>query len=180
MDGPWNDWFHCNGNTYGTWLRGDPRGYRERHHRLHVEGDYLDPPPPGEYEALHRQSKRLMKGEAVHLVPRQRVRVCQALATKLLDDGIEALVVAVDDHHFHLLGRFPDHNPRRWVGRAKKHSSHIMRGDKPHASLWAVRFRALPVRDRAHQVNVFNYIERHRERGAAVWTFREPNPGMRD
>ena len=22
----WNDWYHITCNTYGTWLRGDPRG----------------------------------------------------------------------------------------------------------------------------------------------------------
>ena len=36
MSVPWNDWYHCNGNTYGTWLRGDPRGFRERRHRLEI------------------------------------------------------------------------------------------------------------------------------------------------
>src|SRR3954468_9029001 len=41
---PWNNWYHCMGNTYGTWLPGDPRGFRTRLHREHVEGDYRNPP----------------------------------------------------------------------------------------------------------------------------------------
>jgi hypothetical protein len=32
------------GHTYGTWLPGDPKGFRTRHHREHIEGDYKKPP----------------------------------------------------------------------------------------------------------------------------------------
>jgi hypothetical protein len=44
---PWNHWYHCMGNTFGTWLPGSPKGFRTRHHREHVEGDYKHPPPKG-------------------------------------------------------------------------------------------------------------------------------------
>ncbi|WP_437230609.1 hypothetical protein SH661x_002053 [Planctomicrobium sp. SH661] len=54
-------WFHVTLTTYGAWLPGDPRGFRTRHHREHVEGDYRDPPPAGKYEGLHRASERLLK-----------------------------------------------------------------------------------------------------------------------
>ena len=40
---PWNDWYHCTTHTYGSWLRGDRRGWRARHHREHVQGDYKNP-----------------------------------------------------------------------------------------------------------------------------------------
>ena len=43
MAQPWNDWYHCNGNTYGTWVRGSELGYRERHHRKHVGGGLQAP-----------------------------------------------------------------------------------------------------------------------------------------
>ena len=43
----WHGWFHIIGNTYGTWVRGDPKGFRTLHHREHIEGDYKHPPPPG-------------------------------------------------------------------------------------------------------------------------------------
>ena len=105
MARPWNNWYHCNGNTYGTWLRGDPRGYRERHHRLHVEGDYKNPPPPGTHSAVLSRSQRLLKGKPVHLDDHQRRVAAEAMVTKLLKDSIEAIAIAVDDHHFHLLAR---------------------------------------------------------------------------
>ena len=50
MSVAWNGWYHVTANTYGTWLRGDPRGWRERHHRKHVEGDYQTRPVPGTAE----------------------------------------------------------------------------------------------------------------------------------
>jgi len=63
----WNRWYHVNGNTYGTWLRGDARGWRARHHREHCEGDYKNPPPKGTYDKLYRRSKDLMPRDAVRL-----------------------------------------------------------------------------------------------------------------
>ena len=33
----WNGWYHVTGGTYGTWLRGDGRGWRDRKHRTHVD-----------------------------------------------------------------------------------------------------------------------------------------------
>jgi hypothetical protein len=57
---PWNDWYHCMGNTFGTWLPGSPKGFRTRHHREHVQGDYKNPPPNGIYEERHKHAKSLM------------------------------------------------------------------------------------------------------------------------
>lgn len=55
------------GHTYGTWLPWDGRGFRTRHHREHVDGDYRSPPPVGMYNGLRRHSKSSMKREPVHL-----------------------------------------------------------------------------------------------------------------
>src|SRR4051812_22286516 len=59
----WNDWLHVSGSTYGTWLRGDPRGWRSRRHREHCEGDYKNPPPKGEFDEEFERSKELLDGE---------------------------------------------------------------------------------------------------------------------
>ena len=37
--------------------------------------------------------------------------------------------------------------------------------------LWAVRSKVIPIRDRAHQLNAYNYILEHAEEGAWVWDF---------
>ena len=60
------------GHTYGTWLPGDPKGFRTRHHREHIEGDYRNPPPKGIYEGLHECAKRSMKRDPVFLDPDQQ------------------------------------------------------------------------------------------------------------
>jgi hypothetical protein len=52
---PWHDWYHCVANTYGTWLPGDPRGWRSCHHRERVEGD----------DALLARSKSLMNSAMI-------------------------------------------------------------------------------------------------------------------
>jgi hypothetical protein len=103
---PWNNWYHCTGNTYGTWIRGDERGWRARHHREHCEGDYKNPPPKAAHEKQRRTSKRLMKREPVALDWPRRVIVCNALAAKLIDIGAEVICAAVTAKHFHVLVRF--------------------------------------------------------------------------
>jgi hypothetical protein len=49
---PWNNWYHCMFHTYGAWLPGDHRGFRTRHHKKHIEGDY-NHPPEEDFSALH-------------------------------------------------------------------------------------------------------------------------------
>ena len=78
MSAPWNRWFHCIGGTYGSWLPGDPRGFRTRHHREHVEGDYRNPPPAGIYEPRHRRAEDSPRFDPVTLRPDDRAVVCRA------------------------------------------------------------------------------------------------------
>jgi REP element-mobilizing transposase RayT len=173
-NGPWNDWYHVVSHVYGSWLRGDPRGYREVNHRIDVDGDYRHPPPKGKYDRLYRRSLSLMKRDPVSIAADLRQFVANAVAEKLESLEIEVLVVSVDAKHLHLLGRFPDRAPRVWAGRAKKHVSHLLRETglrTQEGGLWARRTHAEPIRDRAHQLNTFGYILRHRAKGAAVWRF---------
>jgi len=169
----WNGWYHVDGHTYGTWLRGDPRGWRSRKHREHVDGDYRHPPPEGMYDDLWAHSKALMKHDPVHLDRHARRAAGQALVEMLRQQNTELLVLSMDAVHFHLLGRFAGGGIRSVVGRAKKHAYHVLRSAGHTGRLWARRCRPLPVTDRAHQLNVFRYIRNHGARGAWVWTFRE-------
>jgi len=188
----WNGWYHVNGNTYGTWLPGDPRGWRARHHREHVDGDYRSPPLPDECVEKHARSKRLLARPPVHLSERARTLACQTMVRVLQDKACEVIALSVDDHHFHILLRFPSHSrvaPRSQTGRhgaslalarycvgiAKKSSARALSEASlvPPGGVWTTRFRCLPIADRAHQVNVARYIADHRQRGAAVWTVWE-------
>jgi len=171
---PWNDWYHVTVHVYASWLRGDPRGWRARHHREHVDGDYKHPPPKGKYDALFELSKPLMKRDPVRIAKALRQVVAGAIAEKLQMDDIQVLVVSLTAKHLHLLARFPDHNPRHWIGRAKKSASHIVRQEglrTEEGGLWAKRSHAEPITGRSHQVKTFCYVLDHVNEGAAIWRF---------
>jgi hypothetical protein len=56
-----------------------PRGFRTRHHREHIEGDYKTPPPPGKYADRYKRNKESLKQEPVKLDPEMRGVVGAAL-----------------------------------------------------------------------------------------------------
>lgn len=126
---PWNDWYHVMGHTYGTWLPGDRRGFRTRHHREHVDGDYRNPPPPGKYKGEYDRALRLLKRDPVYLTHAQRKRAVEEMATSLLKRDLLVVIISVDRIHYHILIKCPDHNPRKWVGIAKHESSHYLKVD---------------------------------------------------
>jgi hypothetical protein len=192
----WNDWYHVNGNTYGTWLRGDAWGWRARHHREHVEGDYRNPPPKGMYERLLRYSKDLMERAPVRLSAAARRIACDEFVASLQRHGIEVVCACIDDHHFHALARLvlprpTDSDPwastrtrndplyayiRHIVGIAKKDASRSVSdaGLAPQGGIWGKRFKITEIEDRRHQVAVARYILRHGGKGAEVWRMLSP------
>lgn len=191
----WNDWYHCIVSTYGSWLPGDPRGFRTRKHREHVEGDYKSPPPKGIYEQRHRDARDQMKRDTVRLDMKARSVVLQEALISAKKHKLELLVVSVSAMHCHLLAKFPmdlrkptlderglrtssiDDPVRHIVGQFKQWSSkRLIREGLVEAGVWAKRGKIVPIEDRSHQVNVFNYIKKHKEEGAAVWTFRDEPP----
>ncbi len=172
-----NVWFHVTSHMYAAWLYGDPRGFRTRHHREHIEGDYKNPPPKGKYDSQFERSKKLMTQPKVILTPDWRKVVGEAVVGKLVRLGAELLAVSVSATHLHIHGRFPPAEVREWVGLAKKHAWHEARDRGWEKKLWAKRGKAERVRDHRHQQNTFNYILRHaKKEGAWVWHFRQPSP----
>jgi len=196
---PWRNWFHCGGSTYGTWLRGDPRGWRSRHHREHVEGDYKNPPPPGEYDELHERSRHLMKRNEVFLNREHRMIACREMGQSLLRHGVELVDLCVSAAHYHILARFTrvgeERSPgiripglpegknidtyeilkriaRQYVGIAKKDSARALSdaGLLAPGGVWTVRGSIKPIEERQHQLRVARYIRDHACHGAAVWS----------
>lgn len=173
----WNGWYHVSGSTYGTWLRGDPRGWRSRHHREHVDGDYKHPPPPGTYDDLLVRSRRLMKHRPVYLDAAQRRAAGQAMVDRFLAIPTDLLCLSLDATHYHVLGRFPGGQVRRKVGLAKKHASFALSPLGLKGTVWAKRCQVKPIRNRRHQVKAFHYILDHAKADAWVWDFREHRAG---
>ncbi len=183
-------------NTFGTWLPGDPRGFRTRGHREHVEGDYKSPPQSGVYGQRHEAAKGLMKRDAVVLDEGARRVVCEEIRDSLERHGSEVLAVSVCAKHIHVLARFPlegkpafgergfrggrtsatDDPVRHIMGLAKQWSAKrlIAEGLATPGGVWARKGKIVPINDRAHQVAVFKYILEHGPKeGAAVWSFRD-------
>ena len=187
------------GSTYGTWLRGDPRGWRARHHREHVEGDYKNPPPKGTYDELHEYSQRAMKRDAVFLDPPHRALACRAMAETLLHYEVELVELSAGAAHFHLIARFTPRGllerpslkipglpkgkaldshellkrtARHFVGIAKKNSARALTdaGLVAPGGVWAVRGKIKAIEDREHQLRVVKYIREHALEGAVVWS----------
>jgi hypothetical protein len=114
-----------------------------------------------------------MSKSPVRFSSAQREAAGKAIVEKLIELGIQVIAVSVDAVHFHVLARFADGEVRSRAGRAKKHASHVLTAVGLPGRVWGKRSRALPIADRSHQVNVFNYIRNHGGKGAWVWTFRE-------
>ena len=164
-------WYHVVLTTYGAWLYGDPRGFRTRHHREHVEGDYQNPPPPGQYAAAERRSRAALKQEVVTLSEDLRGVVGAALKEHLDKLGALLIALAVAPQHVHFLAKMPAGKSRDWAGFVKRHAWFVLRERGRVGKLWGKRSKAVPVRDRAHQLNAFAYIKRHVEQGAWVWVW---------
>ena len=167
----WHHWYHITGSTYGTWLPGDPRGYRTRHHREHVEGDYKNPPPKGAGTSRHDHAKALLKRPPVVLAPPSRRLACDSMAEALQCHDVQPAAIAVSATHYHILAQFPEDNPRKLTGIAKKRSARALseQGHIPEGGAWAARSRAHPINDEQHLHTAHNYILRHRYQGAQVW-----------
>jgi hypothetical protein len=176
-------------NTYGTWVQGDARGWRERHHRKHVEGDYRHPPKKGTFEIIEKQSELSMKRDPVHLDRELRDIALQGIVQHLKEEGVNILVACLDATHLHVLGQFKDLRPRQRLGWAKFFATKLVKESlnahgsavrnllelKEGQGLWGKRSQSVPIRDRAHRLNTLNYIASHQKKGAAIWL----NPELR-
>jgi hypothetical protein len=167
-------WYHVIVTTYGAWLDGDVRGFRTRHHREHIEGDYKNPPPPEQYADRRRRSQESLKQPPVSLEPAWRPIIGWALVERFQQLGGFVLCAAMSRQHGHLLVKLPLGVARAWAGLAKKHAWFIARDAGWQGKLWAVRSRPIKVRDRTHQLNVYHYILDHVHEGAWVWKWQSP------
>jgi hypothetical protein len=189
---PWMNWMHCTGSTYGTWLRGDPRGWRAREHREHVEGDHRSPPPRGSYDELHEASKRLMKRPGVVLEWEARVVAVRAIVEALNYHEVKVVDACVGARHWHVLARFiplneEDHiwasieiqqlcqnrEPRNLMGIAKKESARALSklGLVAPGGVWARGCGRRYIKNEGHFNHVADtYIPGHAKQGAAVYS----------
>jgi hypothetical protein len=169
-------WFHVILTTYGAWLPGDARGFRTRDHRDHVDGDYKRPPEAGVYERFHDKNRASQKYPLVSFTPIQRNFVMQAIHERLALFGDPVAIVAVNARHAHLLLKLPPAETRHRVGMIKRHVTFSLRKLQWSGPVWAGGAKFVPIRDRQHQLNAYQYIADHIEEGGAVWKHGDPPP----
>jgi hypothetical protein len=168
-------WIHFITTTYGAWLYGDPRGFRTRHHREHVEGDYKSPPPAGTHSQRFRRSAQSLKQPPVRLTKIWRPRVGKSLRDKLDAKGARVLCLAVAAQHVHVLAKVPAKcQPRLLMGFAKKHAAFEAKSHGWQGKLWGRRGKEVRVKDRRHQLQIYRYILAHGTEGAWTWKFTKP------
>jgi REP element-mobilizing transposase RayT len=169
MTTPGTWWYHLILNARGTWLTGDPRGFRSRHHRIHSSGDYQSPPPPGEHAGLYRFVQSHAR-DAVRFPQDLWPALCEAILAKARNLGHRIAVMSVDDHHVHLLMAIPDtrRDAVRISGSLKQFASHQVR-DRMPGRIWASSGDPIRIVDDEHYHNALRYIGDHRLKGAWVW-----------
>lgn len=162
-------WLHIQWSTFGAWLPGDPRGFRNHQHRVHSSGDYKTPPPRGEHTGLQSHARAIGHKPSVVLDDQLRTVVRDAIADKLRRMGVTTSCFCVSTNHVHLLVRLDPKDVNRQIGRLKRHSSHAIHGRVP-GTVWAARCHTVFVKDDEHFQNVRSYILRHEQsESAEVW-----------
>jgi len=167
--GDGRQWFHVVISTYGSWLPGDPRGFRALHHRVHVDGDYRDPPPADSFIELRENAQRIMKFPPRKLSVAERAIVGKSCVEKLAEIDGFLFCLAAATTHVHLLVKLRPVAVRTILGAIKGQVYHAMHQAGYPAKLWAKRFRALPVEGLRHFRAVYHYILRHASEGAWTW-----------
>ena len=170
-------WFHLIVTTYGSWLPGDPRGFRTWHHKEHVDGDYKSPPPTGFYDDRHGFSQRKLNDDPTVLSAPHREIVGLGLRDRLQQLGGRVLALSVSGCHCHLQVELEDCDVRLPLGVAKQHAWYALRAVAWKQKLWAKRCKVVRIRDRQHQRRVYRYVLKHREEGAWVWSELEQQCG---
>ena len=173
-------WCHVIVTTYGAWLDGDVRGFRTRHHREHIEGDYKDPPPPERYAGRRRRSREALKNPPVSLDQAWKAIIGQALVERFQELGGFVLVAAMSTQHGHLLVKLPRGVAREWTGIAKKHAWFVAREAGWVGKLWGIRSKAIEAKNREYQRSVYRYILSHEKEGAWVWKWQPPKSPVTD
>lgn len=169
-------WRHIGINALRSWLPGDARGFRNRGHRLHSSGDYQNPPPPHEHEGLRRYVQSRARNP-VQFSVQLRTIIGVTLIKTLQAMQHRVLAVSVGKDHAHILTELPNDISaiKSIIGQCKRRSSRAVKKWLP-GSIWSAGGSYKRIKDRAHQLAVFDYILTKQGPGAWTWSFRNPLP----
>ncbi len=164
---PWENWHHCMVHTYGTWLPGDDRGWHERNHHEHVNGDYKHPPKPTNFShGRLNHSKDIMRHDPFLIPPLDRERFGSWLLDSFRHQVVPIACLAVTETNFHSLLQYDGDNCKIMLGRVKAHvmiqwgNREVDRGGE-RRPIWAGGSLPKPIHNKQHGVKVFQYILDH-------------------
>ncbi len=159
MPRPGFAWWHVMWHTYGTWLHGSEKGFRDRDHRIHSSGDYKHRPPPDEHAGLRDYMKRITKGEVVLHTVALRREVCEAIVATLRELEFRIMIVTVCRVHVHAVAELPlQEDPfDDAMAKLKTKSSARVKG-KPQPRLWARLWDNRLLRTRERRNGAFAYV----------------------
>ena len=166
-------WQHVIVNARCSWLHGDPRGFRDRDHRLHSSGDYKHPPPADEHAAIFRYYRR-RAGKAIHFSLALRILILREFVQKLRALEHPVIAAAIAARHLHALTDLPNNyeQMKREIGKCKQKASHAVRTVLP-GTIWAAGAEFMRINDRPHLHNTYAYIRKKQEAGAVVWSHKD-------
>ena len=173
MPQPGKCWRHIIIGTHGSWLPGSPKGWRSRAHRVHSSGDYKSPPPEEEHAGLYAYNIARCP-DAVTIPEAIRSIIGRAFCKELGANRCHTLVIAIAGQHCHVLSELPNNlsETKSIIGHAKRESSRAVKAEMP-GKVWAAGGKFIRINDRGYQRRVFDYICRHVQEGAWVWTYRD-------
>jgi hypothetical protein len=165
-------WYHVVVNTRGSWLPGDPRGFRNSSHRIHSGGDYRNRPPKEEHAGLLRYNQRRASSAVIFDSAARRV-VGEGMLRSMKRNHDRCLALAIGKVHTHMLIECQNSRSaiKRVAGRLKQASSKAASGILP-GIIWAGGGTYKPIKDRTHHKKVFEYIIQHAKEGAWIWDYR--------
>lgn len=137
--------------TYGTWLRGDRRGYVKDGRIL--EGD----------ERLVELCKRLQKGQSVKLGRREQEIVRRAILSESDRIGQHIEALAVCTNHLHVAARPCDKSIERIVSMYKSVATRMLRPVGRSGPIWTTGFDKRFCFTEAELARKIEYVQKHND-----------------
>jgi hypothetical protein len=168
-------WWLITWGTYGSWLPGDPRGFRTWRRREYVPPTYGKAQSgeriydPAAYTERLDESRSRLTSTAVSLTVHERREACSALVVEIAAVRIVPAILAVAKHHAHLISQFGDLEIRPTVGRLKAAATRSMKDpsfDPP--SVWAKGCHMESLNSENDFVAAYQYVEQHGAQGAVI------------
>jgi hypothetical protein len=168
-------WWLLTWRTYGSWLPGDPRGFRTWRRREYV------PPPreqaesgepiynPGDYTERYAAARERLTAPAVCLTLADRRKACSALVAEIGKLQIVPAILAVAESHVHFISQFGELRIRRVAGRLKAAATiAIKHQNSTEGPVWGTGSHMKSLYAEDDFVSAFRYVEQHEGEGAVV------------